>query len=127
MTSDSIRHAIIKKIDMLDEMDVTFIVIFGGLIGFGCTAILGVLFLMAFQTAPYALLGVLTVTIIGGILWRITSINPTQSVETDPIGELQEQYARGEITEQQFDHRMQKLMDTEDVTLETEELISELR
>jgi uncharacterized membrane protein len=54
-----------------------------------------------------------TVEVVRGERERNASREPRADVEDDPLSVLRERYARGEITDEEFEHRLDRLLATE--------------
>jgi uncharacterized membrane protein len=48
-------------------------------------------------------------------LWTDDEKNPEDAAETDPLETLRERYARGELSEAQFERKLEQLLETETI------------
>lgn len=124
---DSIRQAIANKIDEMESNDV---VVLSLMLSMLVIALLATAFIAAPQSTATFLISAI---IIFGLLRvrraRATSgSDSTEDEDADPVATLQERYANGEITSEEFESRMDRILESEqqvsdaDVDRETVEL-----
>lgn len=129
MSDDTLKQAIAGRIDQLDGVDVTFIVIMSLILGLAAVPVVGSGILVAFRTAPYALVAVFAVAVAGAVGWRFATAldgDSESETEADPLTTLEDELAAGEISNAEFEERLEAMIDAEEraeeADLDTEEL-----
>lgn len=104
----------------------------GSMIAFGADIVILVGFLWASGYVAAATFGVVTVLTVafyaGWIGWRWRQLRAAESVERSPVEELKYRYANGEMTDEEFERRLDRLIDEpnpDESAPETIELSSE--
>lgn len=97
-----------------DEGIVTDLML-GSMIAFGADIIFLVGFLWAAGYVAATTFGVVTVLIVafyaGWILWRWRRLREAESTERSPVEELKYRYANGELSEEEFERKLDTLID----------------
>lgn len=109
-----------------DEGIVTDLML-GSMIAFGADIIFLVGFLWAVGYVSVTTFGVVTVLIVafyaGWIGWRWKQIRAAEPADRSPVEELKYRYANGEISEEEFERRLERLIDEPDPDERTTETI----
>ena len=91
---------------------------FGTMIAFGADIVLlvGVAWALEYVSAAvFAAVTVLVVSFYGGwVAWRWWDLRGEESTERSPVAELKYRYANGEISEAEFERRLDTLIDEDE-------------
>lgn len=114
-----------------DEGIVTDLML-GSMIAFGADIVVLVGFLWAAGYVSATTFGIVTVLIVafyaGWIGWRWRSLGEVEPSERSPVEELKYRYANGELSEEEFERRLDRIIDDpkpDERTADTFEISSE--